>query len=50
LFPDVLWADPQKQSAKWAEDDGIIVKRKTNPSAATVEAWGLVDGQPTGKH
>lgn len=50
LFPDVLYADPRKESPKWSEDDGIIVKRKSNPAASTVEAWGLVDGQPTGKH
>lgn len=50
LFPDILYADPQHQSPKWSEDDGIIVKRKTNPKEATVEAWGLVDGQPTSKH
>lgn len=50
LFPEILYADPIKQSPKWSEDDGIIVKRKGNPKEATVEAWGLVDGQPTGKH
>lgn len=49
-FPDVLYASPAKESPKWSEDDGIIVKRKGNPKEATIEAWGLVDGQPTGKH
>lgn len=50
LFPDILWENPQKQSSKWSEDEGIVVKRKTNPKESTVEAWGLVDGQPTSKH
>ena len=50
LFPDILYQDPQRQSPKWSEDDGIIVNRKTNPKEATIEAWGLVDGMPTGKH
>ncbi|SME88342.1 hypothetical protein [Desulfovibrio gilichinskyi] len=49
-YRDVLWANPKKDSPKWSEEDGIIVKRKSNPKEATVEAWGLVDGQPTGKH
>ena len=50
LFPEILWADPQKEAPKWSEDEGIVVKRKSNPKEATVEAWGLVDGQPTSKH
>ena len=49
-FPDVLWGQDVRQAPKWSEDDGIIVKRKSNPNEATVEAWGLVDGQPTSKH
>ena len=50
LFPDVLYANPQKDSPKWSEDDGCIVRRKMNPNAATIEAWGLVDSQPISKH
>lgn len=50
LFPEILWQDPRKEAPKWSEDDGLIVKRKSNPKEATIEAWGLVDGQPTGKH
>ena len=50
VYPDVLWENPAKQSPKWSEDDGIVVKRQGNPKEATVEAHGLVDGQPTGRH
>lgn len=50
LFPDVLYDDPQEQAPMWSLDTGLIVKRKTNPKEATIEAWGLVDGQPTSKH
>ena len=49
-FPDVLWANPDKDAPKWSEDDGIILKRQGNPKESTIEAWGLVDGQPTSKH
>ena len=49
-FPDILWGMDTRQSPKWSEDDGIIVRRKSNPPEATIEAWGLVDGQPTSKH
>lgn len=50
LYPEILYADPKKESPRWAEDSGIVVKRKTNPKEATIEAHGLVDGQPTGAH
>ncbi len=49
-FPDVLWGEDVRQAPKWSEDDGIIVRRKSNPNEATIEAWGLVDGQPVSKH
>lgn len=50
LWPDTFWANPKKEAPKWSEDDGIIVKRKSNPKEATIEGHGLVDGQPTGRH
>lgn len=50
VFDDVFYANPRKEASKWTEDEGITVKRKTNPKEATVEAHGLVDGQPTSKH
>jgi len=50
LFPEVLYAEPKREASNWSEDKGITVKRETNPNAATIEAHGLVDGQPTSKH
>lgn len=50
LFPEILWQDPKSSAPKWSEDGGISVKRKNNPKEQTVEAWGVVDGQPIGKH
>lgn len=50
VFDDIFWESPRKESPKWTEDEGIVVKRRANPKEATVEAHGLVDGQPTSKH
>ena len=50
LYQDVLYQSPNKESPIWSEEKGIAVKRKSNPKEATVEAHGLVDGQPTGAH
>lgn len=50
LFPEILFQDPRKEARAWSEDGGIVVKRQSNPKEATIEAYGLVDGQPTGKH
>lgn len=50
LYPDVLFADPRNESPKWSEEKGLVVRRLSNPKEATLEAHGLVDGQPTGSH
>lgn len=49
LFPDVIWED-FGAAPKWSDDGGLILKRKSNPKESTVEAWGIVEGQPTSKH
>jgi hypothetical protein len=50
-FPDVFWADARKESPKWSEDDGIVVRRTAvGRVEATVEAWGLKEGMPIGVH
>lgn len=50
IYPDVFWSRPEVQAPRWSLHDGIICIRKGNPKEATIEAWGLVDGQPTSKH
>lgn len=50
LFPDILYEHPTREAPLWSEDSGIVVKRKGNPKESTVEAWGVVEGQPTGRH
>lgn len=50
LFPEILWGDPAKESPKWSSYEGLRVKRKSNPKENTVEAWGLIDAMPTGRH
>lgn len=49
-FPDILYRTPEKSSPRWSLENGLLVKRQSNPKEATVEAWGLVDGQPTSAH
>lgn len=50
LYADVLWEEPRKQAPIWSIAGGVIVKRAGNPKESTIEAHGLVTGQPTSKH
>lgn len=49
-FGDILWANPAREAPSWSLDNGIVVKRLGNPKEQTIEAHGLVDGQPVSKH
>lgn len=48
-YPAELYLHPARESPQWS-DEGIIVRRRGNPKEASVEAWGLVEAQPTGRH
>jgi predicted phage terminase large subunit-like protein len=49
LFPEILW-DNTNKAPTWSLDSGLLVKRTSNPKEATVEAFGLVEGSPVGRH
>lgn len=50
LYSDVFYEEPKRESPRWSEEKGIVVRRRGNPKEATVEGHGLVDGQPTSAH
>lgn len=50
LFPDVLWDNPQVESPKWSENEGLRLKRTANTPEETYEAWGLIESLPERKH
>jgi predicted phage terminase large subunit-like protein len=49
LYPNILWQNTN-ESPSWSLQNGITVKRKTNPKERTIEACGIIDGQPVSKH
>jgi hypothetical protein len=50
-FDDILWQNPTQDAPKWSEDDGIVFKRKSaSRGESTIEAYGLTEGSPTGRH
>jgi hypothetical protein len=50
-FPDILYADPHVESSSWSLQNGIRVRRSSvSRPQQTVEAFGLMEGMPTGGH
>jgi len=50
VYPDIFYANPERESPKWSEDQGLLVKRKGSFAEMTVEAWGVTESMPTGAH
>lgn len=50
VYPDVLWQHPEKEAPTWSLERGITVKRQGMPPESTIEAHGLIDAMPTGRH
>lgn len=48
LFSDIIPAD-RRDAVQWSED-GIVLKRSKILKEASLEAFGLVEGMPTGRH
>lgn len=49
LYPDIFWEKPTSQAPVWSTE-ALTVKRKSNPKESTIEAHGIVRGQPTSRH
>jgi predicted phage terminase large subunit-like protein len=49
-FPDIFHLHPKSDAPKWAEYEGLYTRRTKSYGEASVEAWGLIDNLPTGKH
>ena len=49
FWPEIFWLNPTR-ARQWSKQSGLIVQRQGNPKEATLEAWGVVEGQPTGRH
>lgn len=50
VYDDVLWSHPRTQAPSWSLERGLTVKRAGRPKECTIEAHGLIDAMPTGKH
>ncbi len=49
-YPNIFYLNPEKESPKWSENDGLLIKRKGSFSEMSLEAWGVTENMPTGRH
>jgi hypothetical protein len=50
-FPEVFYQKPEVEAPAWSLQNGIVVKRRSQSrKEKTVEAYGIVEGMPTGGH
>lgn len=50
LYPEILYENPKRDAQRWSLDGGLVVNRKSQSKESTLEASGLVDGQPISRH
>lgn len=55
IYDKIFYQNPRMKGddgrpTKWSLQRGITIKRQGKPKEATIEAHGLIDGQPTGRH
>ncbi len=50
-YPEVVWQKPEVESSSWSLDGGLRLKgASASRKESTIEAFGLIEGQPTGRH
>jgi hypothetical protein len=50
-FPESVWQKPEVEAPSWSLDGGLRLKgASASRKESTIEAFGLIEGQPTGRH
>ncbi len=50
-YPEVVWQKPEVESPSWSLDGGLRLRgASASRKESTIEAFGLIEGQPTGRH
>lgn len=46
----LFWSDPAKEAPTWSQLEGLVINRSGNSKEASIEAWGLIESMPVGRH